>query len=275
MALVISEALIMQTYLDLLREVRDSGKARQDRTGTGTRSVFGRQIRFDLRDGFPLVTTKRVHIPSVVHELLWFLQGDSNVGYLQANKVKIWDAWADPDTGDLGPVYGVQWRSWPTPNGNTVDQISQVIEQIQMNPESRRLLVSAWNVAEIPRMALPPCHVMFQFYVEPPFLHLQLYQRSADIFLGVPFNIASYSLLLSMVAQVTGYRPGQFIHTFGDLHIYENHLEQVDIQLGRQPLDPPTLELNTSIRSVFDFGFDDIAFHGYSPHATIRAPIAV
>ncbi len=265
----------MKTYLDLLADVRHKGKPRTDRTGTGTRSVFGRQLRFDLRDGFPLVTTKKVYLRAVVHELLWFLSGDSNVRYLQDNKVKIWDAWADPQTGELGPVYGVQWRSWPTPDGGTIDQISDVVNQLKTNPESRRHIVSAWNVADIPRMALPPCHAFFQFYVETPFLHLQLYQRSADMFLGVPFNIASYSLLLSMVAQVTGLQPGDFIHTFGDAHVYENHIEQVDQQLARQPLELPTLALNPSITDLFDFTYDDIVVEGYVSHPTIRAPIAV
>jgi thymidylate synthase len=265
----------MRTYLDLLAEVLENGNSRKDRTGTGTVGVFGRQMRFDLRNGFPLVTTKKIHLPSVVHELLWFLSGDSNVKYLQANGVKIWDAWADPATGDLGPVYGVQWRSWPTPSGESIDQISNVIGQIQTNPESRRHIVSAWNVAEIPRMALPPCHTLFQFYVETPFLHLQLYQRSADLFLGVPFNIASYSLLLSMVAQVTGLRPGEFVHTLGDAHIYENHIDQVRIQLEREPFELPRLELNPSVANLFDFGYDDIEIHGYEHHPAIRAPIAV
>lgn len=265
----------MKTYLDLLAEIRHKGKPRTDRTGTGTRSVFGRQLRFDLRDGFPLVTTKKVYLPAVVHELLWFLSGDSNVRYLQENKVRIWDAWADPDTGDLGPVYGVQWRSWPTPDGGTIDQISEVIDQIRTNPESRRHIVSAWNVADIPRMALPPCHAFFQFYVEEEFLHLQLYQRSADMFLGVPFNIASYSLLLSMVAQVTGLRPGEFIHTFGDAHLYENHIDQVDEQLTREPLELPTLVLNPAVTDLFDFTYDDIVVEGYASHPAIRAPIAV
>lgn len=265
----------MKTYLDLLADVLETGKPRNDRTGTGTIGVFGRQLRYDLRDGFPLVTTKKIHLPSVIHELLWFLSGDSNVAYLQANGVKIWDAWADPETGDLGPVYGVQWRSWPTQSGETIDQITNLIEQIQAKPESRRHIVSAWNVAEIRNMALPPCHTLFQFYVETPYLHLQLYQRSADLFLGVPFNIASYSLLLAMVAQVTGLRPGEFVHTLGDAHIYENHVAQVRLQLEREPYALPQLELNPSIGNLFDFSFDDIEIRGYQFHPTIRAPIAV
>lgn len=265
----------MQQYLDLLKDVLESGSPRMDRTGTGTRSVFARQTRYDLADGFPLVTTKKVHLKSVVHELLWFLAGDSNVAYLKENGVRIWDEWADEKTGDLGPIYGVQWRSWSTADGSVVDQISQVVDQIKTNPHSRRHIVSAWNVADIPRMALPPCHTLFQFFVDGERLSLQLYQRSADLFLGVPFNIASYSLLLQMVAQVTGYQPGEFIHTLGDAHIYNNHVEQVTEQLGRSPLPLPMMELNPDIKDLFEFTYSDFTLHGYDPHPAIKGMVAV
>jgi len=265
----------MQQYLDLLRDVLDTGTSRMDRTGTGTLSVFGRQNRYDLADGFPLVTTKKIHLKSVIHELLWFLDGDSNVGYLKENGVRIWDEWADPETGNLGPIYGVQWRSWTTPRGDTIDQITQLIEQIRTNPHSRRHIVSAWNVADIPDMALPPCHTLFQFFVDGDRLSLQLYQRSADLFLGVPFNIASYSLLLLMVAQVTGYEPGEFVHTLGDAHIYSNHMEQVTEQLGRDPRALPEMRLNADVSDLFEFEFADFTLHGYDPHPTIRGLVAV
>jgi len=265
----------MQQYLDLLRDVRDTGSYQMDRTGTGTYSVFGRQQRYDLAAGFPLVTTKKAHLKSVIHELLWFLAGDSNVAYLKANGVRIWDEWADQETGDLGPVYGVQWRSWNTPDGATVDQLGQVVEEIRSNPHSRRHIVSAWNVADIPRMALPPCHTLFQFYVDNDRLSLQLYQRSADLFLGVPFNIASYALLLQMVAHTTGYRPGEFIHTLGDAHIYSNHLEQVAEQLSRDPRPLPTMTLNPDIKDLFAFTYDDFTLAGYDPHPAIRGMVSV
>lgn len=265
----------MQQYLDLLSDVRDNGILRDDRTGTGTYSVFGRQIRFDLADGFPLLTTKKVHLRSIIHELLWFLNGDSNVAYLNDNGVSIWDEWADAQSGDLGPVYGVQWRSWPTTDGQTIDQLSDVVDQIVTNPQSRRLLVSAWNVAAIPQMALPPCHTMFQFYVADGRLSLQLYQRSADIFLGVPFNIASYALLLKMVAKVTGLEPGEFVHTFGDTHLYANHLDQANRQLERDPRSLPSMELTGDGRDLYSFRYDDFVLHHYDPHPGISAPIAV
>ena len=265
----------MRQHLDLLREVLNGGRERNDRTGTGTIGVFGRQVRYDLSDGFPLVTTKKMHTKSVIHELLWFLAGDSNVRYLQENGVRIWDEWADPDTGDLGPVYGVQWRSWPVPDGSTIDQLSQVIENIRTNPYSRRHIVSAWNVAEVPNMALPPCHTMFQFHVDENRLSLQLYQRSADLFLGVPFNIASYSLLLMMISQDTGYEPGEFIHTLGDTHIYLDHLEQVREQLNRDPRPLPEMHLDPEIKSVFDFRYEDFELAGYDPHPAIRATVSV
>jgi len=264
----------MQNYLDLMRSVRDKGVQKEDRTGTGTRSLFGYQMRFDLSQGFPLVTTKKIHTPSMIHELLWFISGDTNIRYLKENGVSIWDAWAD-ENGDLGPVYGHQWRSWPTPNGGKIDQLHQVIEQIKQNPDSRRLLVSAWNPAEVDRMALPPCHSLFQFYVAEGKLSCQLYQRSADIFLGVPFNIASYALLTLMVAQVCKLEPGDFVHSFGDAHLYSNHLEQVELQLSRTPYPLPQLNLNPSIRSVFDFRFDDVELVNYQHHAAIKAPVAV
>lgn len=265
----------MQQYLDLLRDVLDNGTAKADRTGTGTYSVFGRQTRYDLADGFPLVTTKKVHVKSIIHELLWFLAGDSNIGYLQRNGVRIWNEWADPETGDLGPVYGVQWRSWGTPNGETIDQFSAVVETIRRDPHSRRHIVSAWNVAAIPAMALPPCHTLFQFYVDGDRLSLQLYQRSADLFLGVPFNIASYSLLLMMVARATGYLPGEFIHTLGDAHIYSNHLDQVRQQLGRTPRPLPQMILNPAVTDVFAFRYQDFELIGYDAHPAIKGMVSV
>ena len=265
----------MQQYLDLLKDVRDHGTLRQDRTGTGTYSVFGRQMRFDLADGFPLLTTKKVHLRSIIHELLWFLDGDSNVAYLNDNGVSIWDEWADPETGDLGPIYGVQWRSWLGADGQTIDQLSDVIEQIRTDPQSRRLIVSAWNVAAIPDMALPPCHTLFQFYVANGRLSLQLYQRSADIFLGVPFNIASYSLLLMMVAKVTRLEPGEFVHTFGDTHLYTNHIDQANQQLERPPRALPQLALTSDSRDLYSFSYEDFELIDYDPHPGIRAPIAV
>lgn len=264
----------MQTYLDLLQHVLDHGTDRGDRTGTGTRSVFGHQLRFDLGAGFPLVTTKKVHLKSIIHELLWFLQGSSNVKYLQDHGVKIWNEWAD-ENGELGPVYGVQWRSWKGANGETIDQIAQVVEQIKRSPNSRRLMVSAWNVADVPHMALPPCHALFQFYVANGKLSCQLYQRSADLFLGVPFNIASYALLTMMIAQVTDLKPGDFVHTFGDAHIYHNHMEQVKTQLSRDPRPLPTMTLTPTVKSIFEFQYEDFTLTNYDPHPTIKAPIAV
>ncbi len=263
----------MQPYLDLLRQVRDHGTRKEDRTGTGTLSLFGQQMRFDLAEGFPLVTTKKVHAKSIVYELLWFLRGDSNVRWLQENGVTIWDEWADAK-GELGPVYGVQWRSWPAPDGSTIDQIANVIAEIRRNPDSRRLIVSAWNVAEIPRMKLPPCHAFFQFYVAGGRLSCQMYQRSADLFLGVPFNVASYALLTHMVAQQTGLLPGEFVWVGGDCHLYLNHLEQVDEQLARKPYPLPRLELRRQ-PTIFDYRNEDIAIVGYQSHAPIRAPVAV
>ncbi len=264
----------MQIYLELLQEILDQGVPKPDRTGTGTLSLFGRQLRFDLQSGFPLLTTKRVHWKSVVYELLWFLRGDTNVRWLQEHGVTIWDEWADKN-GELGPVYGAQWRSWPLPDGGHVDQLSQVIDQIRTQPHSRRLLVSAWNVADLPKMALAPCHVLFQFYVANGRLSCQLYQRSADVFLGVPFNIASYSLLTSMVAQVCNLQPGEFIHTFGDVHLYRNHIDQARLQLERTPRDLPKLRLNPDVRSLFEFRYEDIELVGYDPHPRIPAPVAV
>ncbi len=287
----------MKPYLDLLSRILDTGVAKSDRTGTGTRSVFGHQMRFDLAAGFPLVTTKKLHMKSIVYELLWFLRGDTNVGYLQEHGVSIWDDWADP-AGELGPVYGHQWRSWPTPGGGHVDQISQpvyghqwrswptpggghvdqisqLLDEIRRNPDSRRLMVSAWNVADIPRMALAPCHALFQFYVAEGRLSCQLYQRSADAFLGVPFNIASYALLTLMVAQVTGYQPGEFIHTFGDAHLYNNHLDAARLQLTREPRPLPTIRLNPAVTSLFDFTYEDFEVLGYDPHPHIPGKVAV
>ena len=264
----------MQAYLDLLRHVLDQGADKNDRTGTGTRSVFGYQMRFDLQAGFPLVTTKKLHLRSIVHELLWFLKGETNVGYLREHGVTIWDEWADAN-GDLGPVYGKQWRRWATPDGRVIDQIAEVIERIKRDPDSRRLIVSAWNVAEIPQMALAPCHALFQFYVANGRLSCQLYQRSADIFLGVPFNIASYALLTQMVAQVCDLGVGDFVHTLGDAHLYSNHLEQARLQLTRAPLPLPALQLNPDVRSIDGFRFEDIVIADYQSHPAIKAPIAV
>ncbi len=264
----------MRDYLDLLRHILDHGVVKDDRTGTGTLSVFGYQMRIDLREGFPLLTTKKLHLRSIVHELLWFLSGDTNLAYLHDNKVTIWDEWADAN-GDLGPIYGHQWRSWPTPDGGHVDQISRLIESIRSNPDSRRHIVSAWNVADIERMALPPCHALFQFWVADGGLSCQLYQRSADVFLGVPFNIASYALLTMMVAQVCDLEARDFVHTFGDAHLYRNHLDQARLQLGREPRPRPTMTLNPEVRSVFDFRSADFVLSGYDPHPHIKAPIAV
>ncbi len=264
----------MQAYLDLLRHVLENGTVKSDRTGVGTRSIFGHQMRFDLARGFPLLTTKRVHLKSIVHELLWFLRGDSNVEYLRANGVRIWDEWADDD-GELGPIYGVQWRAWPAPGGGRIDQISRVVEQIRSDPDSRRLIVSAWNVAELERMALPPCHTLFQFHVAGGRLSCQLYQRSADVFLGLPFNIASYALLTLMIAQVTDLAPGDFVISLGDVHLYSNHLEQAKTQLERTPRPLPEMRLNPAVRSLFDFRYEDFRLEGYKPHPRIRAPIAV
>ncbi|GEP08380.1 thymidylate synthase [Methylobacterium gnaphalii] len=264
----------MHVYKQLLQRILDEGVRKDDRTGTGTLSVFGHQMRFDLEEGFPLVTTKQLHLRSIIHELLWFLAGDTNVRSLQAKGVSIWDEWAD-ENGDLGPVYGKQWRSWERRDGSTVDQIAGVVDQIRANPDSRRLIVSAWNPADLDRMALAPCHCLFQFYVAEGRLSCQLYQRSADVFLGVPFNIASYALLTAMIAQVTGLRAGEFVHTFGDAHLYLNHLEQAQTQLAREPRALPTLRLNPEVRSLFDFAFEDIAIEGYLPHPAIKAPVAV
>jgi len=264
----------MKQYLDLMRHVRDHGTVKEDRTGTGTRSVFGYQMRFDLAQGFPALTTKKLHLRSIIHELLWFLQGDTNIRYLKENGVSIWDEWAD-ENGDLGPVYGHQWRSWPTPDGGRIDQISQLVEQIRRNPDSRRLIVSAWNPSDIERMALPPCHCLFQFYVAEGRLSCQLYQRSADIFLGVPFNIASYALLTLMLAQVTELQPGEFVHTFGDAHLYSNHLEQCDLQLSREPRPLPRLLINPQVKEIFGFRFEDFELVDYDPHPHIKAPVAV
>ena len=264
----------MKQYLDLLRRIKEEGVIKTDRTGTGTKSVFGHQMRFNLADGFPLVTTKKCHLKSIIHELLWFLKGDTNVKYLQENGVRIWNEWAD-ENGDLGHVYGYQWRSWPDYKGGHIDQISQVIEQIKNNPDSRRLLVSAWNVAEVDEMALPPCHLLFQFYVADGRLSLQLYQRSADCFLGVPFNIASYSLLLLMVAQVFGLEPGEVVHTTGDTHLYLNHMEQTDLQLTREPRPLPTMRLNPDVKNIFDFKYEDFELLNYDPHPHIKGIVAV
>lgn len=264
----------MKQYLDLCRRVMTAGSLKTDRTGTGTRSVFGHQMRFDLSEGFPLLTTKKLHLKSIIYELLWFLQGDTNVHYLQEHGVRIWNEWAD-ENGDLGPVYGHQWRSWPDYNGGTIDQIQMILNQIKQTPDSRRMIVSAWNVAEVNKMALPPCHSLFQFYVADGKLSLQLYQRSADIFLGVPFNIASYALLLMMVAQVTGLQPGEFIHTLGDAHIYTNHFDQVNLQLTREPRKLPTMHLNPEVKDLFSFQYEDFQLEGYDPHPHIAGVVAV
>ncbi len=264
----------MKQYHDLLRHVMENGTVKSDRTGTGTKSVFGYQMRFNLNDGFPVVTTKKLHLRSIIHELLWFLKGDSNIKYLKENGVSIWDEWAD-ENGELGPVYGVQWRSWPTATGETIDQIQKLVESIKNNPDSRRHIVNAWNVAEVENMALPPCHTMFQFYVADGKLSCQLYQRSADIFLGVPFNIASYALLTLMLAQVCDLEPGDFVHTFGDAHIYSNHFEQVELQLSRDFRPLPTMKINPNIKNIFDFKYEDFELVNYNPHPGIKAPIAV
>jgi thymidylate synthase len=264
----------MKQYLDLMKHVLEHGTEKHDRTGTGTLSVFGYQMRFNLQEGFPLITTKKVHLRSIIHELIWFLKGDTNIRYLKDNAVSIWDEWAD-ENGNLGPVYGSQWRSWPTADGRHIDQISQVIQQIKTNPDSRRLIVSAWNVADIENMALPPCHSFFQFYVADGKLSCQLYQRSADIFLGVPFNIASYALLTMMVAQVCNLQPGDFIHTLGDAHLYTNHLEQTRLQLSREPRQLPVMKINPDVTDIFDFKFEDFTLENYDPHPHIKAPVAV
>ena len=264
----------MRQYLDLMRHVLDHGHVKADRTGTGTRSVFGWQMRFDLAAGFPALTTKKLHLRSIIVELLWFLRGDTNIRWLQDNQVSIWNEWAD-ENGDLGPVYGHQWRHWPAQDGKEVDQIAELIEGLKKNPDSRRHIVSAWNPGDVPKMKLPPCHALFQFYVADGKLSCQLYQRSADIFLGVPFNIASYALLTMMVAQVCGYRPGEFVHTFGDAHLYSNHLDQARLQLARAPRPLPTLRINPDVKDIFAFRFDDFALEGYDPHPHIAAPVAV
>ncbi|WP_158826399.1 thymidylate synthase [Mucilaginibacter lacusdianchii] len=273
----------MKQYLDLMRQVLDTGAQKHDRTGTGTISIFGHQMRFNLQDGFPLVTTKKLHLKSIIHELIWFLSGDTNIKYLKDNGVRIWDEWADAD-GNLGPVYGYQWRSWPTPDGNHIDQISQVVDQLKNNPDSRRIIVSAWNVADVNQMALPPCHTMFQFYVAPPDaskgetqgkLSCQLYQRSADIFLGVPFNIASYALLTMMMAQVCNLQAGEFIHTFGDAHLYNNHIEQAKLQLSREPRPLPIMKINPDVKNIFDFKYEDFALENYDPWPHIKGVVAV
>jgi thymidylate synthase len=264
----------MQQYHDLLRHVLAEGTDKTDRTGTGTKSVFGYQMRFDLQKGFPLLTTKKLHTKSIIHELLWFIKGDTNIKYLQENGVNIWNEWADKN-GNLGPVYGKQWRSWSTPDGQTIDQLSQVIETIKKNPDSRRMMVSAWNVSDVNKMALPPCHTMFQFYVADGKLSCQLYQRSADIFLGVPFNIASYALLTMMIAQVCNLKPGDFVHTLGDAHIYSNHMEQVQLQLSRDIRELPVMKMNPLVKSIFDFKFEDFFLSGYDPHPHIKAAVAV
>jgi thymidylate synthase len=264
----------MQPYLELLRHVLDHGAEKADRTGTGTRSVFGWQMRYDLGKGFPLVTTKKLHLRSIIHELIWFLQGDTNTAYLKENGVSIWDEWAD-ENGDLGPVYGRQWRAWPTADGKVVDQIAWVVDEIKRNPDSRRLIVSAWNVGELPKMALMPCHTMFQFYVANGKLSCQLYQRSGDIFLGIPFNIASYALLTHMIAQVTGLEVGDFVHTLGDAHLYSNHIEQAQKQLSREPRALPKLVLNPEVKTIFDFRFEDVSIVDYDPYPAIKAPVAV
>jgi len=268
------DARFVKAYLDLLDHILEHGVKKSDRTGTGTLSVFGHQMRFDLREGFPALTTKKLHLRSIIHELLWFLAGDTNVRYLRDNRVTIWDEWADAD-GDLGPIYGFQWRSWPTPDGGSKDQVAELIEGLRSNPDSRRHIVSAWNVADLDRMALPPCHCLFQFWVADGGLSCQLYQRSADVFLGVPFNIASYTLLTMMVAQVCGLEAREFIHTFGDVHLYLNHIEQAKTQLAREPRALPVMHLNRDVKSIFDFRFDDFRLEGYDPHPPIKAPIAV
>lgn len=264
----------MKQYLDLLRHIMEHGTVKSDRTGVGTKSVFGYQMRFNLAEGFPLLTTKKVHLRSIIHELLWFIAGDTNIKYLHDNKVTIWDEWAD-ENGDLGPVYGHQWRSWATPQGGKIDQLANVVEQLKKNPNSRRHIVSAWNPGEVDNMALPPCHAMFQFYVADNILSCQLYQRSADVFLGVPFNIASYALLTQMIAQVCGYELGEFVHTLGDTHIYLNHFEQVETQLSREPRELPKMEINPDVKSIFDFKYEDFNLINYDPHPVIKAPIAV
>ena len=264
----------MRQYLDLLRHVLANGTRKDDRTGTGTLSVFGHQMRFDLGEGFPLLTTKKVHLKSIIHELLWFLRGDTNIKYLKDNGVSIWDEWAD-EQGNLGPIYGYQWRSWPARDGRHIDQISEVLQTLKSNPDSRRIIVSAWNVGELPYMKLPPCHAFFQFYVADGKLSCQLYQRSADIFLGVPFNIASYALLTLMIAQVTGLKPGDFVHTLGDAHIYLNHMEQVNLQLSRDTRALPSMKLNPAVTDLFEFKFEDFTLEGYDPHPGIKAPVAV
>lgn len=264
----------MKQYLDLLQKISEEGVLKHDRTGVGTKSIFGYQMRFDLSKGFPLLTTKKVHLKSIIYELLWFIKGDTNIKYLHDHKVTIWDEWAD-ENGDLGPVYGHQWRSWAGADGKSIDQLSEVIHSLKNNPDSRRHIVSAWNVSEVSKMALPPCHALFQFYVADGKLSCQLYQRSADVFLGVPFNIASYALLTMMIAQECGYQPGDFVHTLGDAHIYTNHFEQVATQLGREPRELPVMRLNPEVKSVFDFDYEDFTLEGYDPHPLIKAPIAV
>jgi thymidylate synthase len=264
----------MRAYLDLMRRVLENGARKNDRTGTGTLSVFGAQLRFDLNAGFPLLTTKKVHLKSIIHELLWFLKGETNVAYLKANGVSIWDEWADAK-GELGPVYGYQWRSWPAPDGRHIDQVAQVLDQLRRNPDSRRMIVSAWNVADLDKMALMPCHAFFQFYVANGRLSCQLYQRSADVFLGVPFNIASYALLTMMVAQICGFQLGDFVHTFGDTHLYLNHLDQAREQLSREPRTLPRMKLNPAVKDLFEFRYEDFTLEGYDPHPLIKAPIAV
>lgn len=264
----------MQQYLSLLQHILDNGVEKTDRTGTGTKSVFGYQMRFDLSEGFPLVTTKKVHMRSIIHELLWFLKGETNIAYLKENNVSIWDEWAD-ENGELGPVYGKQWRSWEGANGVVIDQVKDLVAQIKKNPDSRRLIISAWNVADLPKMALMPCHTIFQFYVAEGKLSCQLYQRSADVFLGVPFNIASYALLTMMIAQVCDLQPGDFVHTFGDVHIYSNHMEQVNLQLSRTPFALPTMKLNPEVKDIFEFKFEDFTLENYQSHPAIKAPVAV
>ena len=264
----------MKQYLDLLQYIKDNGVMKGDRTGTGTKSVFGYQMRFHLQDGFPLLTTKKVHLRSIIYELLWFISGSTNIKYLNDNKVTIWDEWAD-ENGELGPVYGHQWRSWPTPDGGHIDQLANLMEQLKKNPDSRRHIISAWNVAEVDKMALPPCHTLFQFYVAEGKLSCQLYQRSADVFLGVPFNIASYALLTQMVAQCCGYGVGDFVHSFGDVHIYKNHFEQVDLQLSRTPRALPVMKINPDVKDIFSFKYEDFQLEGYDPWPAIKAPVAV